>query len=256
MMRELRDGGLRYGASATALSQERTPEPTCVSARVLLVEDDDAVRESTEMVFGRMGLVTVGVADGRAAVDALVRDGSFDLVVLDLMLPGMDGLDVCREIRRTSTIPIVMLSARDEVVDIVAGLELGADDYVTKPFDARELAARIRALLRRVESNGDGEALRVQDVTVDVAGHRALRAERELELSATEFKLLVELVRHAGQVLTRDVLLTRIWNTDYLGDSRLVDMAVKRLRDKLDADAPGAHYITTVRGAGYRFERD
>jgi two-component system response regulator MtrA len=222
---------------------------------VLLVEDDDVIRESTAMVLGRVGMTSIGVPDGPSAFDVLTRNPTLDLVVLDLMLPGMDGLDVCREIRRTSRLPIIIVSARDDVVDVVTGLELGADDYITKPFDGRELAARIRAVLRRIDSTGDPDTLRVRDLTIDVAGHRARRGGDELELSTTEFKLLVELARHAGQVLTRDVLLERVWHTDYLGDSRLVDMAVKRLRDKLNEGGPGTTYITTVRGAGYRFER-
>jgi two-component system response regulator MtrA len=226
-----------------------------VATTVLLVEDDDAIRESTAMVLERMGMASTGVADGPAAIEALTNDGAFDLVVLDLMLPGLDGLDVCREIRRVSHLPIIIVSARDDIVDVVTGLELGADDYVTKPFDGRELAARIRAVLRRVDNVADDDALRVRDLIVDVAGHRARRGDTELDLSTTEFKLLVELARHPGQVLTREVLLERVWRTDYLGDSRLVDMAVKRLRDKLQEDSPGTTYITTVRGAGYRFER-
>jgi two-component system response regulator MtrA len=225
-----------------------------VTTAVLLVEDDDVVRESTELVLRRMGMDTTGVADGPTALDTLAR-GRFDLVVLDLMLPGMDGLDVCREIRRRDGIPIVMLTARDDVADIVTGLELGADDYVTKPFDGRELAARIRALLRRVDGRGDGDRIEVRDLLIDLAAHRAEKAGAELVLSATEFRLLAELARHAGQVLTREALLALVWDAEYLGDSRLVDMAVKRLRDKLEDDARSARYITTVRGAGYRFER-
>ena len=233
-----------------------------MTVRVLLVEDDAVVRETTALVLGRMQIESAGAADGRAALDLLAGGDPFDLVVLDLMLPGMDGLDVCREIRRTSRIPIVMLSARDDITDVVSGLELGADDYVTKPFDGRELAARIRALLRRssrppTDGRGDADHLvRVRDLVIDLEGHRVEREGRDLALTTTEFKLLTELALHAGNVLTRGTLLERVWDTGYLGDSRLVDMAVKRLRQKLDDDAHNARYITTVRGAGYRFERN
>jgi len=227
-----------------------------MTAAVLLVEDDDAVRETTGLVLGRMGIDTRGVADGPAALAALTSRHPFDLVVLDLMLPGMDGLDVCREIRAKSRIPIIMLTARDGVTDIVTGLELGADDYVTKPFDGRVLAARIRALLRRVERETDVTRLEIRDLVIDLAAHRVERHGRDIDLSSTEFRLLVTLARQAGRVLTRDVLLEQVWDTDYLGDSRLVDMAIKRLRDKLEDDARSAGYITTIRGAGYRFERD
>jgi two-component system, OmpR family, response regulator MtrA len=227
-----------------------------MTAAVLLVEDDDAVRETTGLVLGRMGIDIRGVADGPAALAALTSHHPFDLVVLDLMLPGMDGLDVCREIRAKSRIPIIMLTARDGVTDIVTGLELGADDYVTKPFDGRVLAARIPALLRRVEPEADVTRLEVRDLVIDFAAHRVARNGRDVDLSSTEFRLLVTLARQAGRVLTRDVLLEQVWDTDYLGDSRLVDMAIKRLRDKLEDDARSAGYITTIRGAGYRFERD
>jgi two-component system, OmpR family, response regulator MtrA len=229
----------------------------CVTAHVLVVEDDASVREAISMVLANSGFAVTTVADGDAAVEAASRLGAHDLVLLDLMLPGKNGLDVCREVRRISSIPIVMLTARADTADVVAGLELGADDYVTKPFEPVELAARVRAVLRR--SGGDdapGVVMRVKDVTVDEGAFRALRGDRELSLTATEFRLLAELVRHAGLVLTREVLLERVWGYDYLGDSRLVDMAVMRLREKLGdtPEAPG--YVSTVRGVGYRFEGD
>jgi two-component system response regulator MtrA len=210
------------------------------------------VRRTTALLLEHDGFDVEAVADGRAALDHLAGH-PVDLVVLDLMLPGVDGLDVCREIRRTSRLPIVMLTARSDVTDVVVGLELGADDYVTKPFEGKELAARLRAVLRRAAGEPDTPVVRVGPIEIDAAAFRATCDGRPVELSATEFRLLLELARNAGQVLTRDVLLDRVWGYDYLGDSRLVDMAIKRLRDKLDA-AGAPRRISTVRGVGYRFE--
>jgi two-component system response regulator MtrA len=210
------------------------------------------------LVLEKTGFEVTAVADGNTALAEMSQPGGHDLVLLDLMLPGVSGLDVCREIRRSSNVPIVMLTARADTADVVAGLELGADDYVTKPFEPVELAARVRAVLRRAsDSDGDaGTVLRVRDITVDEGAYRAFRDDTELTLTATEFRLLAELVRHAGLVMTREVLLERVWGYDYLGDSRLVDMAVMRLRDKLTDPADPADYVSTVRGVGYRFESD
>jgi two-component system, OmpR family, response regulator MtrA len=229
-----------------------------VPGHILIVEDDPSVREAAAFVLERAGFEVTGVADGGEGLDALAEPGRFDLVLLDLMLPSRSGFDVCREIRRTSGVPIVMLTARAEITDVVAGLELGADDYITKPFVPAELSARIRAVLRRSSADDGGSApgeLRARDVVVDEGAFRAFRAGEEVQLTTIEFRLLAELVRNAGRVLTREVLLERVWGYDYLGDSRLVDMAVKRLRGKL-GPAPGPEdYVATVRGVGYRFER-
>jgi two-component system response regulator MtrA len=227
-----------------------------VTARVLVVEDDPSVRETVTLVLERSGFDVTAVADGDSAINEANRSGVHDLVLLDLMLPRSSGLDVCRHIRRSSNMPIVMLTARADTADVVAGLELGADDYITKPFEPVELAARVRAVLRRSADNNSGEitVLRMRDVEVDEGAFRAFRGGEELALTATEFRLLAELVRHAGLVLTRETLLARVWGYDYLGDSRLVDMAVMRLRDKLGDAEDGPDYVTTVRGVGYRFE--
>lgn len=229
-----------------------------MAGHILIVEDDPSVREAATFVLERAGFTVTGVGDGEAGLRALAEESGVDLVLLDLMLPSRNGFDVCREIRRVSGIPIVMLTARTEVTDVVAGLELGADDYITKPFVPAELSARVRAVLRRSTSDdvtSESKDLRGKDIVVDEAAFRAFRAGEEIHLTTIEFRLLAELVRNAGNVLTRETLLERVWGYDYLGDSRLVDMAVNRLRGKLGA-AGESDYVTTVRGVGYRFERE
>jgi two-component system response regulator MtrA len=222
---------------------------------VLLVEDDASLSEVVALILSAAGMDVVATGDGNEAVE-LARKSDFDLVVLDLMLPGRDGFEVCEAIRSWSAVPIIMLTARSEAGAIVRGLECGADDYVTKPFESAVLLARVRAILRRIAPDpAESAVLQQGDLRVDTSAFTAWKGDLELELSATEFRLLTEMVRHPGQVLTREVLLRRVWNYDYLGDSRLVDMAVKRLRDKIEEDPASPVLITTVRGVGYRFER-
>jgi two-component system response regulator MtrA len=221
--------------------------------RVLLVEDDASIREIASLGLEQAGFRVTTASDGREGL-LQFRRTPFDLVVLDLMLPELDGYEVCRHIRAESRIPIIMLSARSDTVDIVVGLELGADDYVTKPFELPELVARARAAIRRATDVPDEPVLIRGELEIDPGGFVARLGGRELTLTATEFKLLLELARRPGQVFTRDLLLERVWNYEYLGDSRLVDVAVQRLRGKLEEDPKNPRFVKTVRGVGYRFD--
>jgi len=224
-----------------------------VDEHVLLVEDDASIREIATLGLEQAGFRVTASGDGR---DALLRfrQGPFDLVVLDVMLPSLDGLEVCREIRRESQAPIIMLSARGELHDVVIGLELGADDYVTKPFELPELVARIKAVLRRSAAVPADGPISVDDLEIDPAAFTVRRRGEIIALTATEFRLLHELARRPKQVFTRGLLLELVWNYDYLGDSRLVDVAVQRLRAKIEDDPKHPQLITTVRGVGYRFD--
>ena len=226
-----------------------------MDARILLVEDDPSIREVTAIGLGAAGFAVTTAVDGMEGMERF-RAEPFDLVLLDVMLPRLDGYEVCRQIRRTSTVPVVMLTARADTMDVVIGLEAGADDYVRKPFEVPELIARIRAALRRAGGGaGESDRLHLGPVEIDVAGRTVSRDGRDLPLTRTEFDLLVELVRHTGQVLARDVLLDRVWGYDYLGDSRLVDVAIQRLRSKVEADPANPQLIQTIRGAGYKAVR-
>jgi two-component system, OmpR family, response regulator MtrA len=226
-----------------------------VNEHVLLVEDDASIREVATLGLEQAGLRVTAIGDGREGL-ARFREGGVDLVLLDVMLPSLDGFEVCREIRRDSGTPIVMLTARSELHDVVVGLELGADDYVTKPFELAELVARVKAVLRRAgPAGGDGNAtITAGGLEIDPAGFRVTKGGAELNLTATEFRLLHELARRPKQVFTRDLLLELVWNYDYLGDSRLVDAAVQRLRAKVEDDPKHPTLIRTIRAVGYRFD--
>ncbi len=230
-----------------------------MDAHILLVEDDPSIREVTALGLRAAGFTVTTAADGVDGLERWRADRP-DLVLLDIMLPRLDGLDVCRAIRRESTTPIVMLTARGDTIDVVVGLESGADDYVRKPFEMPELVARVRAALRRRTGAEAGDAagetmLALGDLRIDLAGRTVERDGAEIPLTRTEFDLLVELARHPGQVFTRDLLLDRVWGYDYLGDSRLVDVAIGRLRSKIELDPAAPALVLTVRGAGYKAAR-
>ncbi|MBG6104185.1 response regulator [Micromonospora vinacea] len=222
-----------------------------MDGRVLVVEDDFSIREVTALGLRRAGFRVDTAVDGRQALAAF-RAHPVDLIVLDIMLPGLDGLEVCREIRRTSQVPILMLTARTDTIDVVVGLECGADDYLRKPFDLPELVARVRSVLRRVSVPAPSTVLEVDGLEIDPGAFVVRRHGREVTLTATEFRLLLELARRPGQVFTRELLLDLVWNHDFLGDSRLVDVAVQRLRAKIEDDPAQPRLIRTVRGAGYK----
>ena len=221
-----------------------------MKGRVLVVDDDLALAEMLGIVLRNEGLETAHIADGSSAMAAF-REHRPDLVLLDVMLPGMDGLEVCRQIRAESGVPIVMLTARTDTVDVVLGLESGADDYVVKPFKPQELIARVRARLRRGDEPAP-ERLVVGDLDIDVAGHSVTRDGETLGLTPLEFDLLVALARKPWQVFTREVLLEQVWGYRHAGDTRLVNVHVQRLRSKIERDPEHPEIVVTVRGVGYK----
>lgn len=222
-----------------------------MDANLLFVEDDSHIREVTSLELEQAGFRVTACGDGREGLEVFARE-RFDLVLLDVMLPGVDGLEVCREIRRAHRTPIIMLTARSSTVDVVVGLELGADDYVSKPFQPAELVARVRAVLRRGQPTEADGVVTVGEIVIDEPAFRATRGGSELDLTATEFRLLSVLARRPGQVFTREMLLDLVWGYEFLGDSRLVNVAVQRLRAKVEDDPAHPALITTVRGVGYR----
>ncbi len=225
-----------------------------LAARILVVDDEPPIVDVLVYNLRRANYEVVVARDGEEALVAARRDKP-DLIVLDLMLPRLDGLEVCRALRRDQDVPIIMLTARDSEVDRVVGLELGADDYVVKPFSVRELMARIKTVLRRSMAPSaapQGAALHAGSLAVDPASREARWGDTQLELTTLEFDLLLVLVRHAGQVLSREQLVQQVWGYDYFGDLRAVDAAVKRLRSKLRGAAPEAEVIETLRGVGYK----
>jgi two-component system, OmpR family, response regulator MtrA len=226
-----------------------------VDERLLLIEDDASIREIVSIGLKTAGFRVVTAIDGQQGL-ASARSGGFDAVILDVMLPSLDGFEVCREIRKFSRVPVVMLTARTDLIDVVVGLESGADDYVKKPFELPELTARLRAVLRRAAAPaGEDSVIAVGRLEIDPAGFTVRRDGAELSLTATEFRLLVELAKRPGQVFTRELLLQRVWDYEYLGESHLVDVAIQRLRAKVEDDPSRPVLIKTVRGVGYRLDR-
>ena len=225
-----------------------------MATRILTVEDDERIRTAVKLALEDEGWK---VDEAETGEDALERfsQAPTDVVLIDIMLPGVDGFEVCRSIRRMSDVPIIMVTARDDTHDIVAGLEAGADDYLTKPFQPKELSARIRALLRRVRTTDSGAThLRFGDLEIVPEEGVVRRGGDEVHLTKTEFRLLLELANSPGRVLSREVLLERVWGHGYFADGRLVDVHVRRLRTKVEADAANPRHVVTVRGLGYKLQ--
>jgi DNA-binding response OmpR family regulator len=225
-----------------------------VSTRILAVEDDERIRSAVKMALEDEGWHVEEAETGEAALEAFNRHPS-DVVLIDIMLPGIDGFEVCRSVRRTSDVPIVMVTARADTHDVVAGLEAGADDYLTKPFAPKELSARIRALMRRARKpDAATTTMRFGDLEIIPDAGVVRRAGTELHLTKTEFRLLCELASSPGRVFSREVLLERVWGYGYFGDGRLVDVHVRRLRTKIEADPANPRHVATVRGLGYKLQ--
>ena len=231
---------------------------------ILVVDDEPSYTEALTVSLRREGFDVRAVADGAAAM-AEIEARPPDLILLDVMLPGMSGVDVCREIRKSSKVPVIMVTARGEEIDAVVGLEVGADDYVTKPYRLRELVARMRAVLRRGAGGNDGsgvvevddvDAVLVEgDLALDLDRHELRVGGRLVALALKEFELLTYLLERSGRVVTRDSLMQNVWGYDYIGDTKTIDVHVKRLRSKIEDDPANPRRITTIRGVGYRYER-
>lgn len=226
--------------------------------RVLIVEDEESFADPLAFLLRKEGFTTAVAGTGHDALEEFDRNGA-DIVLLDLMLPGMSGTDVCKALRTRSAVPVIMVTARDSEIDKVVGLELGADDYVTKPYSARELIARVRAVLRRggeagSEVDGVPGVLEAGPVRMDVERHVVSVAGADVALPLKEFDLLEYLLRNVGRVLTRGQLIDRVWGADYVGDTKTLDVHVKRLRSKVEADPGAPKHLVTVRGLGYKFE--
>ncbi len=225
--------------------------------RVLIVEDEESFADPLAFLLRKEGFTAAVAGTGQQALEEFDRNGA-DIVLLDLMLPGMSGTDVCKALRQRSAVPVIMVTARDSEIDKVVGLELGADDYVTKPYSARELIARVRAVLRRGGEAADGEllpqVLAAGPVRMDVERHVVTVDGEEIPLPLKEFDLLEYLLRNVGRVLTRGQLIDRVWGADYVGDTKTLDVHVKRLRSKIEPDPSAPRHLVTVRGLGYKFE--
>lgn len=226
-----------------------------MGTKILTVEDDERIRKAVKLALEDEGWQVTEADTGESALEVF-RQSQADVVLIDIMLPGIDGFEVCRSIRRISDVPVIMVTARDDTHDVVAGLEAGADDYLTKPFAPKELSARIRALLRRsrAQANATLDRIRIGNLEISPDEGLVLKDGDELQLTKTEFKLLVELATQPGKVFSREVLLERVWGYDYFGDGRLVDVHVRRLRTKVEADPANPRYVVTSRGLGYKLQ--
>ena len=222
--------------------------------KILVVEDEESFREGVSFILSKEGYEVIDAADGNDAIIKFEREGA-DLVLLDVMLPGLSGLEVCKKLRTLTKVPIIMLTAKDTELDKVLGLEIGADDYITKPFSSRELLARVKAILRRTGSVDVKSAImEIGPVRVDTERHTVSVEGLDQSLPLKEFDLLVYLMQNAGRVLTRTQLIDRIWGSDYFGDTKTLDVHVKRLRSRIEKDAANPKFIQTIRGLGYKFE--
>jgi two-component system response regulator RegX3 len=223
--------------------------------KVLVVEDEESFSEAISFMLRKEGFEVAVAADGNAALVEFDKGGA-DIVLLDLMLPGLSGTEVCREIRKRSKVPVIMVTAKDSEIDKVVGLELGADDYVTKPFSSRELIARIKAVLRRTGEvlEDQSDVIEIGPIRIDVERHAVSVSGEQVKLPLKEFDLLLMLMRNAGRVLTRGQLIDRIWGSDYVGDTKTLDVHVKRIRAKIEIDPANPVHLLTVRGLGYKFE--
>jgi len=225
-----------------------------VGIRILTVEDDERIRQSVKLALEDEGWQVDEAEAGEEAINAFTRAPA-DVVLIDIMLPGMDGFEVCRQIRRASDVPIIMVTARADTHDVVAGLEAGADDYLTKPYQPKELSARIRALLRRARSSEPGVSrLKFDELEIVPDEGVVMSGGEPVHLTKTEFRLLVELADNPGKVFSREALLERVWGHDYFGDGRLVDVHVRRLRTKVEQDPANPRHVVTVRGLGYKLQ--
>ncbi len=225
-----------------------------MGTRILTVEDDERIRTAVRMALEDEGWIVDEAGSGEDALEAFSRAPA-DVVLIDLMLPGIDGFELCRSIRRQSDVPVLMVTARADTHDVVAGLEAGADDYVTKPFQPKELSARIRALLRRVRAGDSGSTqMRFGDLELIPEEGVVRREGKEVHLTKTEFRLLCELAATPGRVFSREQLLERVWGYDYFGDGRLVDVHIRRLRTKVEKDPANPRHVLTVRGLGYKLQ--
>ena len=224
--------------------------------RVLVVEDDPAVRDVVSRSLTREGIEVKAFGDGETALEHFHDSGPFDLAVLDISLPGMDGFTLCGELRRSSKLPIIMLTARDDETSVVVGLEVGADDYVTKPFSPRQLASRVRANLRRRRmdrDDSDQKIIEFPGLTVDLTRQQVKTDEKDVDLTAREFEVLELLAGHPGRVYSRDQIMDHLWNGDFFGDARAADVHIQHIRGKIEPDPKNPQYVRTIRGRGYKF---